>query len=83
MKAIRLISALNYVFCCYISLPKNQKIHKMKTPLILPVIPSNGQGMRGKGYVASATYGRVALILRTNGVIECDVKRLCFNPYTM
>ena len=27
-----------------------------------------------KGYVALATYGRVALILRTNGVIECDVK---------
>ena len=27
-----------------------------------------------KGYVALATYGRVALILRTNRVIECDVK---------
>mgnify|MGYP000309051143 CR=1 FL=1 len=27
-----------------------------------------------KGYVALATYGRVALILRMNGVIECDVK---------
>ena len=25
-----------------------------------------------KGYVALATYGRVALILRTNRVIECD-----------
>ena len=27
-----------------------------------------------KGYVALATYGRVALILGTNRVIECDVK---------
>ena len=27
-----------------------------------------------KGYVALATYGSVALILRTNRVIECDVK---------
>ena len=27
-----------------------------------------------KGYVALATYGRVALILRTNRVIECNVK---------
>ena len=27
-----------------------------------------------KGYVALATYGRVALILRTSRVIECDVK---------
>ena len=36
-----------------------------------------------KGYVALATYGRVALILRTNRVIESDVKCWCFNPYTM
>ena len=37
-----------------------------------------------KGYVALTTYGRVALILRTNRVIECDdVKCWCFNPYTM
>ena len=36
-----------------------------------------------KGYVALATYGRVALIWRTNGVIECDVKCWCFNPYAM
>jgi len=27
-----------------------------------------------KGYIALATYGRVALILRMNGVIESDVK---------
>ena len=27
-----------------------------------------------KGYVALATYGRVALVLRTNRMIECDVK---------
>ena len=36
-----------------------------------------------KGYVALARYGRVALILGTNRVIECDVKCWCFNPYTM
>ena len=39
--------------------------------------------LKRKGYVALATYGRVALILRTNRVIECDVKCWCFNPYTM
>ena len=27
-----------------------------------------------KGYVVLATFGRAALILRTNRVIECDVK---------
>ena len=33
-----------------------------------------------KGYVVLATYGRVALVFRTNRVIECNVKCWCFNP---
>ena len=35
---------------------------------------SSAKDDKRKGYVALATYGRVALISRTNRVIECDVK---------
>ena len=55
-----------------------ETIARPQAPYGFPSVKRKEGNKSRKGYVALATYGRVAPILRTNRVIECNVK-CCFN----